>query len=44
LHDEAHGEHDLRQIAEQHPPLELGHEHVVQVAADRIREINQHVA
>src|SRR5262245_37268941 len=42
LHHEAHGEHDLHQIAEQHPPLELGYENVVQVVADRLREINQH--
>src|SRR5262245_25520244 len=30
LHHEAHGEHDLRQITEQHPPLELGDEDFVQ--------------
>src|SRR6516162_5148179 len=36
LHQEAHGEHDLRHVTEQHPPLELGHEDFVQVAADRL--------
>src|SRR5262245_6968265 len=42
LHHKAHGEHDLRHIAEQYPPLEFGYENVVQVVADRLREINQH--
>src|SRR5262249_52471123 len=36
LHQEAHREHDLRDIAEQHPPLELGDEHLVQVVAERL--------
>src|SRR5262245_32792648 len=36
LHQEAHGEHDLRHVTEQHPPLELGHEDFMQVAADRL--------
>src|SRR5215471_6943324 len=36
LHREAHGEHDLRHVTEQHPPLELGHEDLVQVAPDRL--------
>src|SRR5262249_6502233 len=36
LHREAHGEHDLRHVTEQHPPLELGYEDLVQVAPDRL--------
>src|SRR6266481_1603415 len=35
LHQESHGEHNLRDVAEQHPPLKLGHKDFVQVTADR---------
>src|SRR5262245_46687655 len=36
LHHEAHGEHELRHITEQDPPLELGHKDFVQIAAHRL--------
>src|SRR5947209_9470695 len=44
LHHEAHGEHDLREITEQHPPLELLDEHFVEVLAKLVRQFNEHGA
>src|SRR5882672_2432087 len=42
LHEKAHREHDLCDIAEQHPPLEFGDEDLVQIGADRVRKFNEH--
>src|SRR6478752_10706785 len=44
LHRKAHGEHELRHIAEHYPPLEFGDEYFVEVVADRVGKINQHCA
>src|SRR3569623_445432 len=42
LTDAAHGEHDLRDVADQDAPLDIAEEHVVQIAADGVRDIYQH--
>ena len=43
LHDEAHGEQNLRDVADQQTPIHVAEKDVVQVAAEGAREIDQHV-
>src|SRR5205085_676419 len=42
LHQKPHGEENLRNVAEDHPPLEFLDEYFVEVGADLAREINEH--
>src|SRR5262249_9618152 len=42
LHEETAGEHQLRNKAEDHPPIEIGDKDVEEVAPDHPLQINQH--
>src|SRR6516164_1687433 len=43
LHDETHGEHCLRDIADQNSPIRCTDEHVVQIPTHRLCDIDQHL-
>src|SRR5512146_3133136 len=44
LYHEAHGEHPLRDVTDQDAPIGIADEHLVQIAADGARDIDQHLS